>query len=427
MFGLGEEVFADGSYFPRWGKSFLSALGELFGAALVRSFSRLLGRKAGFGVKSFEQSEHLENMGGYEMTTGSGKLRFLEVRFRGRFGGVIGMLIALAVLLSGVEVVFGRGKLRVISVIPDYGWMAERIGGKFVSVRILLSGREDPHYLRARPSFILAASRADLFIDPGMQLTIGYVPLILRNSRNGRIQFGAPGFIDTSIFIDKLDLPTKLTRAAGDVHPEGNPHYNLDPVRMIDAGRAILAGLQRNDPEHAKIYLKNFLRVRREILELLVGKILIAGVGEERILRMLRGNRLVSFLMSRKVRGKPLTRYLGGWLGEMLPYWGSKFVSHHKLWSYFAQRFGLRSLGELEPKPGIPPTASHLREIIAKVRREKPRWILVASYQPLSAAKFVSQKTGVPYRVVPVMVGGVRGVRSYPQLISYLIRKLKGN
>ena len=329
------------------------------------------------------------------------------------------------IIFSLISDVSAAKKLRVVAVLPDAGWLVKQLAGDRVEVKILLTGREDPHYLTARPSYILAAHSADLFIDPGMQLTIGYVPLILKNSRNSKIQFGMPGFIDTSLFVVKLDVPSKLTRAAGDVHPQGNPHYNLDPVRMIDAARAILRGLVRVDPDNGEFYRKNFFKLREKLVRLLVGNILVDAVGPDKLLLLLKKNRLISFLQRVRSGGSPIIRYLGGWLREMLPFRGASFLSHHKLWSYFAQRFGLVSLGELEPKPGIPPTAKHIAEIIRLAKSRGPRWIFVASYQPLDTARFVSKKTGVPYLVLPVLVGAVSSTKSYPEMIDYIIKSIK--
>ncbi len=335
------------------------------------------------------------------------------------FGWIFFSIAALDLQLSA------EAKIRVVAVLPDAGWLVRELAGDRAELTVLLTGREDPHYLTARPSYILAAHRADAFIDPGMQLTVGYVPLILKNSRNSKIQVGMPGFIDTSIFIDKLDVPTRLSRAAGDVHPQGNPHYNLDPVRMIEAARAVAIGLARIDPKNSKLYRKNFLRLREKLIRRLVGDVLVDAVGPDKLLFLLKKNRLIPFLKRVRAGNRPIIRYLGGWLREMLPFRGSAFISHHKLWSYFAQRFGLVSLGELEPKPGIPPSAKHLRRIIRLASEKRPRWIFAASYQPLKTARFVSKKTGIPYLVLPVLVNAVPSVKTYPQMIDYIIAQIK--
>ena len=166
-----------------------------------------------------------------------------------------------------------QAKVKVVTALTDHAWLVRTIGGSRVSVRSLLTGREDPHYASARPSLVLMVARADLFVDPGMELTVGYVPLILRSSRNKRVQVGSKGYVDASRYVRKMGVPANLTRAEGDVHPQGNPHYWVDPVAMIDSGRAILEGLARVDPAGEKLYRRR----HREFVKMMIRKL----VGEE--------------------------------------------------------------------------------------------------------------------------------------------------
>lgn len=313
--------------------------------------------------------------------------------------------------------------LKVVSVTTDLAWVAKQIGGTRVQVRHFLTGKEDPHHVSARPSLILLASNADLFISPGMSLDVGYTPLILRNSRNPQIIMGAKGFVDASIYVRKQQVLTNVTRAMGDQHAQGNPHYHLDPIAIIDAGRAVLAGYLRVDPGYTKQYIRNFKRFRKTMLIRLVGKTLVQAAGVKRLLGLLHQYKLIPFLQKTQVGGRPLLRYLGGWMKQMMPLRGQTLISYHRQWVYFLKRFGLRTLGQLEPKPGIPPSASHLKRILNICKQARPKRIVAANFFSAGSAQFVSKKSGIPLLLVPFHTQGVTSASTYPKLLDVVIQQ----
>lgn len=315
--------------------------------------------------------------------------------------------------------------VNVVTVLTEHAWLAREIGGPRVKVKSFLTGKEDPHHVSARPSLILLASHADLFVSPGMQLDVGYTPLILRNSRNAKIQIGAKGYVDASQYVTKLQVLSNISRAMGDVHAQGNPHYHLDPIATLDAGRAILEGLKRVDPIARKLYSKRFQALRKEMLERLVGKILVRAAGVPRLEGLLRNYALLPFLRKTKIRGRPLIRYLGGWMKQMLPLRGQKLISYHRQWIYFLRRFGLQSIGQIEPKPGIPPSAKHLNSLLKLCRSQKPRWIIAASFFAAGSARYLAKRAKTSLLIVPFHVGGTANTRTYPALIQHLIDRFR--
>ncbi|MBK04974.1 MAG: hypothetical protein CL920_19965 [Deltaproteobacteria bacterium] len=315
-------------------------------------------------------------------------------------------------------------KVKILAMTTDLAWLAKQIGKDHVKVDSVLTGKEDPHHAVAKPSLILKASRAHLFLDIGMELGVGYVPLILRNSRNGNIQMGAPGFINTSIFVKRLEIPANVTRNSGDVHAQGNPHYWVDPVSFLAAGRAVLQGLIRADAAHAKTYQKNYKQLEKRIVVKLVGKILPQAVGTKKLLKLMRNYKLIPFLQSTKIGGRSIVRYLGGWLKKMLPLRGKTYISHHRQWVYFAKRFGIAPFGQLEPKPGIPPTAKHMLRLLARSKANKPTWIFVAGFLPLQAGRFFSKKAGIPLVQLPISTAKGTGHADYISLMDLMINKL---
>lgn len=338
---------------------------------------------------------------------------------RGRHLAVL--FVCLMALLMAPPTQALAASFRVVTVTTDHAWLAKQLGGKRVVVSHFLTGREDPHHASARPSLILLTSNAKLFVSPGMELDVGYTPLILRNSRNANVQMGGKGFVDGSVYVKRQQIMANVNRAMGDQHPQGNPHYQLDPVAMIDSARAVLAGLVRVDPAGRSFYLKRFKRLRKQMLERIVGKILVQAAGTKRLMNMLRTYKLIPFLRKTHIGGKPLLRYLGGWMKKMMPLRGKRVLSYHRQWVYFFRRFGIRSIGQIEPKPGIPPSAQHLNKIIGECKANKPKLLVSALFFAAGSAQFVAKKTALPLLRVPVHTGGAPSANTYPKLIDHLV------
>jgi ABC-type Zn uptake system ZnuABC Zn-binding protein ZnuA len=281
-------------------------------------------------------------------------------------------------------------KLSVMTSLSDLASLATTIGGDRVEADSLAKGYQDPHFVEAKPTFILKLSRADLLIVAGLELEIGYLPPLIDNSRNAKIRPGAPGYLDASVGCDVLDRPTgQVTRAMGDVHPYGNPHYWLEPSNGRVIARAIAAKLTELDPGGKATFEKNLADFEAKLKE-----------AEAR------------------------------WTQRMAPYAGTKVVTYHNSWPNFAKYFKLDVVGFLEPKPGIPPTPQHNLEIVNLMQKEKVPAILMEVYFDRKTPDFIASKTGAKVVVLTPSVGGEPAAKDYISLfdtdLDILIAALSG-
>ena len=276
----------------------------------------------------------------------------------------------------------GADKLNVVTTTTNLASIAESVGGEHVSVTSIGSGNEDPHFIQAKPSYMMKARKADLWIRVGLELEIGYEGLILQGSRNPRIQINTPGHLDASEGILKLELPTgKVDRSMGDVHPMGNPHYWLDPYNGKIIAKNICQRLKQLDPEHTEDYDRN----------------------------------LAAFLSK-------LDNAMAGWVAKLKPFEHSKIVTYHRSWPYFANRFNLDVVAELEPKPGIPPGPGHILEVINTMKSEKAGVILMEPFYNRDDAEAVAKKTGSNVVVVPNAVN--EQVKDYIAMLDNVVNRL---
>ena len=281
--------------------------------------------------------------------------------------------IFLVFILLGSLAAAAQAKLRVISTLQDFASIAQAVGGDRVDTSNLAKGYQDPHFVDAKPSFVLQLSRADLLIAAGLELEIGYLPPLIDQSRNNKIHPGNPGYLDASAGCDILQRPTgQVTRAMGDVHPYGNPHYWTDPENGRVIARAIAARLSQLDPAGRDTYAKN----------------------------------LAAFEQKLSAKEKE-------WDAKMAPYAGTKVVTFHDSWPNFAKRFKLQVVGHVEPKPGIPPSPTHTLEIINLITAQKVPAILVEPYFDLKTPKFIAEKTGVAVVTLYPSVGGTPAIKDY--------------
>jgi zinc/manganese transport system substrate-binding protein len=267
----------------------------------------------------------------------------------------------------------------------DLAALVREVGGPRVQVESIARGYQDPHYVEAKPSFLLKLSRADMLVLVGLQLESGWLPALIRQSRNSKIQVGAPAYLDASTVAQVLEKPTgPITRAMGDVHPLGNPHYWLEPGNGRRIAQAIQQKLSQLDPAGAAAYAQQFQDFDRRLTE-----------AEKR------------------------------WDAEMAPLNGAEVITYHNSWPNFAARFGLQVVGYVEPKPGIPPTPSHTLAVIQQIRQDNIQLILVEPYFDEKTPQAIARQTGS--RVVTLLpsVGGVPEVKTYFDLFDYNIRLLK--
>ncbi len=274
-------------------------------------------------------------------------------------------------------------QLRVVATTPDLASVAREIGGDRVNVVALAKPTEDPHFVDAKPSFIVTLNRADALIEGGAELELGWLPPLLENARNGKIAAGAPGRVVASEGIRLLEIPTSFDRSKGDIHSLGNPHFMVDPVSAKIVARNIASHLGQIDPKDAATYNSNLARFNSRI-----------------------------------------DSKLADWQKQLAPYRGAKIVTYHRDFIYLAQRFGLSIVDELEPKPGIAPSPSHLAQVILEMKRANAKVILVQPFQNRKTAETVARQTGAAVLDTPQQPGAVSGTTTYFDMVDNLVRQL---
>lgn len=290
------------------------------------------------------------------------------------------LIVSLFVMLS-FNASHAKGKIRVLTTSTDLKSIAEYVGGDRVEVKSIATGAEDLHFVDPKPSSILQAQKTDLFVVVGLEMEVGWAPSIIDGARNPKIRPGNDGYVDASVGCNILEKPMgKVDRSMGDIHPYGNPHYWLDPENGKVMAGNIARALKKVSPADAAYFEKNL-----------------------------------------DVFKKKLDDKVKGWHAKMKPYKGAKIVTYHRSWPNFARRFGLDVIEYLEPKPGIPPSPSHLAKLILKMKKENVKLIMVEPYFDLRAAKVVAGKTGAAVLSAPLSVGGVKSVNDYFGLFDYLV------
>jgi len=322
---------------------------------------------------------------------------------------------ALAALTFGSSP--AAAKLKVVTTTTDLASITEAIGGDHVEVSSIATGYQDPHFVEAKPSFMMMAHKADLFVRVGLELEIGWEPLILDGARNPDIRLGTRGHLDVSEGVIRLEIPStqKVDRSMGDIHPLGNPHYWTDPYNGRIIARNIAKRLALLDPEHADLYEANCSLYIRRIDEMSFGKGLVEAIGGERLWSLEIAGRLDAFLSKKGLE-------LGGWIGMMRLHKGTKVVTYHRSWSYVANRFGFIVAEELEPKPGIPPSPGHVVEVIKRMKMEEIKILIMEPFYSRRAPDLVSQKTGAKVVMVTNSVGGQNEAPDYITMIDNIVR-----
>jgi ABC-type Zn uptake system ZnuABC Zn-binding protein ZnuA len=354
-----------------------------------------------------------------EVATTMNTIRTLFSRFAGTLAASsAAATLSVSFLLAASVALAANAPVRVFATTTDLADLARQVGGEYVSVVEMVKGREDPHFAEAKPSFIKELSRADLFLQVGLELEVGYVPLLLDNARNARVLPGAPGFVDASRAIVPLGVPSgQIDRSMGDVHPYGSPHYLLDPVRGAEVAALVADRLVGLRPEHSDYFRKRLEDFRLRLANAMVGPALAARYDAFKLATLAERGGLASFLEQQGDRAA-----LGGWYAAMLPLAGTKVVDDHAMWTYFASRFGLVVVAHLEPKPGIPPTTSHLRDVIERMKAERIRGVLASPYYDPRHARFVAETTGAKVLELAHQTGGRDGTGTYLDMIDYNVR-----
>lgn len=269
------------------------------------------------------------------------------------------LLTGSCLFATGIE-----AKLNVFACEPEWGALAKELAGDKAEIDVATTALQNIHQIEPKPSLIAKLRRADLLLCTGAELESGWLPQLTRQSGNANIVSGNGNFMAAN-FITTLDKPAQIDRAAGDVHPQGNPHFHLDPYRMSIIAEALAARLEVLDAANAAVYRKNLADFNA---------------------------RWSSAIKTWEAKAKPLA--------------GRKIIVHHKSWAYLNKWLGLVQVATLEPMPGVPPTSSYLVSVVSAAEKEKPMAIILAGYQDPKAANWLSKRTGLPIVILPFSVGG---------------------
>ena len=277
-----------------------------------------------------------------------------------------------------------EANLRIVGTTPDLAALARAIGGDKAQVDSIGKPNEDPHFVQAKPSFIVTLNKADLLIENGLQLELGWLPALIDQTRNGKIRVGAPGRVLAVQGVPLLEIPTEpVTRAMGDIHPGGNPHFLVDPQRGKIVAENIYQGLARVAPADAEEFRGNLARLQQEI-----------DSAEAECQRM------------------------------MAPYRGTKVVTYHKSLTYFCTRFGLEEVGTIEPKPGIPPSGSHITALIAQMKQTDAKLILMEPWHERRTPALVAKQTGAKVVELSTHAGGASDMPDYPSVCRGMVTRI---
>ncbi len=288
-------------------------------------------------------------------------------------------LLAALGLLTGVA----HAKLNVVATLPDFASLAEDIGGDKVKVISLTKGTEDPHFVDAKPSFIRVLNQADVLLEGGAELELGWLPPLVQNARNPRILPNAPGHIVLAHGLKLLEIPTQLDRSQGDVHAAGNPHFNLGPANFKPMAEIIAATFARLDPANAAYYAANLKRFSERLTDKLIE-----------------------------------------WEKLAAPLRGVKVITYHKSFEYLAATYGFNIVGQIEPKPGIEPTATHINALIPNAKAAGVKLVMMEPNRARKTPQFVADSIGAKLVICPILVGGSPEAKNCCDLIDCNLRAL---
>jgi len=292
-------------------------------------------------------------------------------------------LLALAAMPLAFAALPAHAALKVLACEPEWGALATELGGNLVDVSVATSAMQDPHQIQAKPSLIARARNADLVVCTGAELEIGWLPVLLQQSGNARVQAGQPGNFAAADAVRKLDVPTQLDRSQGDVHAAGNPHIQTDPRNIAAVAAALGARLQQVDPPHAAEYAK----------------------------------RQADF-------SARWQQAMARWQAQAAPLKGAAVVSQHKAFVYLYDWLGMKEVAVLEPKPGVEPTAPHLQSVLATLKATPARMVIYSAYQDPRPSEWLSKNAGIPAVKIAFTVGGTEAARDLFGLFDDTVTRL---
>jgi zinc/manganese transport system substrate-binding protein len=349
-----------------------------------------------------------------------------EVEIMNQRGFMLSLVLFCMVLGAGLDhpaVAQQKSVLHVVTTLPDYAYVAREVGGDRITVEHIVQGIQDPHNIRPKPSFIQMIKRADMLVGTGLDLEM-WLPTVIDKSGNRKIRSGEKGFVAVSEGISLIEVPKVLSMIEGDVHTQGNPHLTCSPVNICQIARNITTGLIKNDPDGKAIYEKNMKEFQHKIHVHLCGEELVNLFGGHSLCRMARQDKLIDFLERNKLQDEPLIEKLGGWMKKMLPMRGAEIVTFHKNWSYLMKIFGLGVPMYIEPKPGIPPSAKHVNDLIAMMRERNIGVLFCANYFDERKIRTIAERVGAEAIIVPLYVGGAEGLDDYVVLMNFWTDRL---
>ncbi|MDA1191505.1 MAG: metal ABC transporter substrate-binding protein [Candidatus Poribacteria bacterium] len=289
-----------------------------------------------------------------------------------------------ALFLLLVSTAMPARALRVVTTVPSLAAITKEVGGGLVEVESIARGVQDPHYLEAKPSFMRDLNKADLLIFNGLELEVGWLPLIVKGARNDKLTPGSPGLLDASENIERLEVPVgQIDRSMGDVHPEGNPHYLLDPRNGVIVSAAIAKRLSELDPTHAADYAANQKRFA-------------AAMGER----------------------------IADWESRLRSLKDRPFVAYHKTFTYLADWIGFKVVGFIEEKPGIPPSPRHLAELSRCIDADGVHVVIYANYNPKKQVEGIAERTAAAAVELPADVGAEKSILTYADLFETIVKRI---
>ena len=332
--------------------------------------------------------------------------------------------ILVLCLLVVLTISFSLGqtkKLKVLTTLNYLRYVAEQVGGDKVEAKALANSKQDPHYVTPSPSMNSLANGVDLFIENGLSLDV-WAKNVIDASGNPKIQPGSLGHLVGTINVPVKELPTEVSRAWGDIHPQGNPHVWIDPLNIKIVAENIADKLSKLDPTDADYFAKQLEAYKTKIDVAMFGDDLLKSIGKKAgdiLSRKAKNGDLGKWLTSKKLDSK-----LGGWMKQAERINGMKVLSYHKTYIYFADRFNLNLAGELEEKPGIPPPPKHRDEIVEQIKRDNIHIILNDNFYSTEAADYVASKTSAKVILTYIDVGAIPEVDTYEKLISHLLENI---
>jgi len=274
--------------------------------------------------------------------------------------------------------------LKVVTTTEDLASITRSIGGELVKVTSIAKGIQDPHYVEAKPSYLVGLSRADLVVSIGLALESGWLPLLLRGARRPNLLMGNPGFLDVSTAINPIEVNLSADRSEGDVHPFGNPHYMADPERGLLVAEKIASRLKELDPSNSRKFEAQY-----------------------------------------QAYAKGLRQNIFQWKHRLSKFKGTKVIGYHKTFNYFFVSFDFLPIGFIEPKPGIPPTAQHVLSLIELAKKEKVKLILMENFFDPKPARTIAEKTGAKLLILPAYTGGEEKCSTYEAWLECLVSALE--